>query len=128
MLPAPFRAIARTIVPEAERLGEPGWTELETIVERALAARSPALQRQLRLFIRLIGLLPLARYGRSFATLDPTRRTRVLTSLQDSPLLLFRRGLWGLRTLIFMGYYGRAGVGDEIGYRARAEGWEGRLS
>ncbi len=126
MLPRPFRTIARTVVPEASRLDEAGWRELEAVVEQALASRPPALRRQLRLFIRAIGLLPLARYGRPFAALDGRRRTRLLTGLQESPLLLLRRGFWGLRTLIFMGYYARPAAGEEIGYRASPKGWSAR--
>ena len=44
--------------------------------------------------------------------------------MQDAPLLLLRRGFWGLRTLIFMGYYGRDAARDAIGYRADPRGWE----
>lgn len=124
MLPRPFRAIAETVVPEAAGLDEAGWDELEAIVERALAGRPPALQRQLRLFIRLIGLAPVARHGRTFAALEPAQRSRLLAGLQASPLLLLRRGFWGLRTLIYMGYYARDAAAKEIGYHASAAGWE----
>ena len=36
------------------------------------------------------------------------------------PLLLLRRGFWGLRTLVFLGYYARPEAAAEIGYRADA--------
>jgi hypothetical protein len=121
-----FRAVAATIVPEASRLEPPTWDELEGIVERFLAARPPALRRQLRLFLRLLQWLPVARFGRSFTSLDPSRRQRFLAGLQDAPLLLVRRGFWGLRTLVFLGYYGRLEAAAEIGYRAHPRGWEVR--
>ena len=35
-----FRAVVSTVVPEAEELGEPGWRELETLVETT-ALRNP---------------------------------------------------------------------------------------
>lgn len=121
-----FRAIAATVVPEADRLDERAWTELETIVTNAMATRPAKLQRQLLLFIRIVDWLPLPWFGRRFSQLDSSRRTRVLRRLQDAPLLLFRRGCWGLRTLILMGFYGRAEAQREIGYRADPRGWAAR--
>lgn len=121
-----FRTVARTIVPEAETLDDAGWNELEQIIDRALASRSPSLRRQLRVLVRAIDFLPILRFGRTFRSLDATRRTRFLLALQDSPLLLVRRGFWGLRTLVFMGYYGRPAAAAAIGYRASLLGWEGR--
>jgi hypothetical protein len=121
-----FRAIAATVVPEAAALDEDGWAEVERLVESTLAPRPAGIRRQLRLFIRAIDLLPLARYGRRFRSLDAERRTRVLASLQSSPLLLLRRGFWGLRTLAFLGYYARPEARAEIGYRASPRGWEVR--
>lgn len=121
-----FRAIATSIVPESGQLDESGWTELEGIVENALARRRPGLRRQLRLFIRLLGWLPMLRYGKPFHALDPARRDRFLGAVQDSRMLLIRRGFWGLRTLVFMGYYARPAAAREIGYRADPRGWEVR--
>ena len=121
-----LRAIGATVVPEAVRLDEAGWTALEEIVTDALAVRPAPLQRQLLLFIRLVEWLPVLRYGRRFTRLDAARRTRVLQVVQDAPLLLLRRGCWGLRTLLLMGYYGRPEASREIGYRAAAAGWEAR--
>jgi len=121
-----FRAAARTVVPESEGLDEAGWRELESTVEATLAARPRRLQRQLVLFVRVLDLLPVLRHGRRFHALPPASRTRVLESLQDSALLLLRRGFWGLRTLVYMGYYTRDAAAGEVGYRAQRRGWERR--
>jgi len=64
--------------------------------------------------------------GFEFVLVDPARRTRLLSALQDSPVLLLRRGFWGLRTLIFLGYYTRPAVAAEIGWRAHPGGWSAR--
>jgi hypothetical protein len=122
-----FRLFAQTIVPEASRLDESGWRELERIVDVGLADRSVSIKRQLVLLVRLLGVLPLVRYGRTFAGLSAERRVRFLSAVQDSPLFL-RRGFWGLRTIVFMGYYGRNEAAAEIGYRADPRGWEARRS
>jgi hypothetical protein len=46
--------------------------------------------------------------------------------LETARLVLVRRGFWGLRTLILMGYYGRPAAAAAIGYRADPQGWEMR--
>ena len=121
-----FRAVAETVVPEAARLDPAEWNDVERIVTRAIAARPGRLQRQLAMLLRFLEWIPLFRYGRRFSRLDPARRARFLDSLQTSRLLLARRGIWGLRTLVLMGYYGRPRAAAAIGYRADPRGWEAR--
>jgi hypothetical protein len=121
-----FRAVAVCVVPEAEALDEAAWADLEGIVERALSTRPARMQRQLRTLLRAIELVPLARYARTFKHLSPERRVAVLGRLQDARVLLLRRGFWGLRTLILMGYYARPAARGAVGYRADARGWAER--
>lgn len=121
-----FRAIAATVVPEAAALDADGWGALEGIVEQALLLRPPRMRRQLVVFIRAIEWLPLLRYGRRFSRLDTPRRARFLAALQESPLLLLRRGFWGVRTLALMGYYAQPRTAASIGYRADPRGWAAR--
>jgi hypothetical protein len=126
MISPAFRAIASTVVPEAARLAPGEWEDLERIVARAIAARPARLRRQLALLLRLLEWIPLLRYGRRLSGLDPARRTAFLMALANSGLLVLRRGIWGLRTLILMGFYGRPAAARAIGYRADARGWEAR--
>lgn len=121
-----FRAIAATVVPEAADLDEEGWEDAEDAIETTIAGRPDQLRRQLRLLVKLIDFLPILRYGRRFRALDGERRVRVLRWMQDSSFLLLRRGVWGLRTLIMLGYYSRPIAAAQIGYRASALGWEAR--
>ena len=121
-----FRAIAVTVVPDASALDEAGWAALEALVEKTLEPRPAAMKRQLLAFVRAIEHLPRLRWGSGFTALSPERRTRFLTSLEHAPLLLLRRGFWGLRTLVFLGYYARPEAAAAIGYRADARGWEAR--
>lgn len=125
---ATFRAVAVTVVPEAASLGPEAWRDLEALVEQALASRPEATRRQLVTFLRLVELLPLARHLTRFSRLTPERRTAVLQGLQSSRHLLLRRGVWGVRTLVFMGYYTRPDVQQALGYRASAAGWSARRS
>ena len=121
-----LRAIGVTVVPEAAQLDEQQWVALEEIVRGALTSRPRALQRQIILLVRAIQWLAVLRYGRRFTALDAARRERLLEQLQNAPVLLVRRGIWGLRTLLLMGYYGRAAGGRAIGYRADPRGWKAR--
>ncbi len=121
-----FRALATTVVPEAAGLDGAGWSELERIVEEQLARRPEQLRRQFQLLVRLLQRLPVLRYGRPFTRLDARRRTRFLLAVQNAPLLLLRRGVWGLRVLVQMGYYCQPERAAGIGYRAAAEGWDAR--
>ena len=121
---AVFRAVVVTVVPDAKQLDEPGWLALEKLVEDALEIRPPALRRQLQLFLRAIQWLPVVRYGRTFAVLGDEQRRRVLRYVQDHPIERIRCGFWGLRTLAFLGYYGRPEGANAIGYRPDPRGWE----
>jgi hypothetical protein len=121
---AVFRAVVLTVVPDAKHLDGPCWLALEELVEDALEIRPPALRKQLQLFLRAIEWLPVVRYGRTFAALGDEQRSRVLRYLQDHPVERIRCGFWGLRTLAFLGYYGRPEGAQAIGYAPDPRGWE----
>jgi len=123
---ATFRAVAETVVPESASLGPEEWQDLCSVVERALAARPEATRGQVVTFLRLLEFLPLVRLRGRFSRLAPEQRRDVLERLERSRTLLFRRGVWGVRTLVFMGYYTRPEVQAALGYRATAAGWSAR--
>jgi hypothetical protein len=121
-----LRAVATTVVPESSSLDELAWREIEDVIEQALAKRTSRVRRQLIVFLRLLQHLPVARYGKPLTRLDTRQRVAFLEWIERSPVLLIRRGFWGLRTLIFMGYYTREDVATAIGYRAHRDGWAAR--
>jgi len=121
-----FRVLAEAVVPESADLDEAGWASFHRIIAHALAQRPPKMQRQLRLFLRILNIMSLLRYGRTLSGLPVAARTRFLERIQDSRLLLFRRGFWGVRTLILMGYYARPEAMALIGYGANVRGWQAR--
>jgi hypothetical protein len=92
------------------------------IIERAVAARPPRVQRQLAMFLSLLRFAPVARYGRPFERLSTDRQDAVLRWFQDARLPRLRQGFWGVKTLIYMGYYGRPDVGRDIAYRPSRTG------
>lgn len=129
-IPAPLRRhlrpLARAFLPEATGFAESDWAAMESLIAGALHGKPARLQRQLGLFVRIIGVLAVIRCRRGLGTIGDDRLRTLLESLERSPLLLIRRGVWGLRTLVFMGYYTRPEAAAAIGYRATAAGWEAR--
>lgn len=108
--------IAARVVPASSGLDDAGRREFLEIVDTALGARPEAMQRQLALFLKILWWAPVMRYGRPFGGLAPRRQDGVLRWFQESPVQKIRQGLWGLKTLVFMGYYGRVAAWEEIGY------------
>jgi hypothetical protein len=121
-----FRAVTRAAVPGAGELDEAAWVRGEALVEGALADRPPRVRRQVALFLRILGALSWLRFGRSLTRLDASGAQGLLASVERSPLLLLRRGMWGVRTLAFMGVYGQTQVRRSLGYAAAAGGWGAR--
>lgn len=121
-----FREFAQCFIPETAQATPSQWHEMEEVVARALDARPPRVRRQIALFVRLIDLAARVRHRRRFAALDHARATALLESFAAAPVLLLRRGVWGLRTLVMMGWYTSPSVCEALGYRATAAGWEAR--
>ena len=123
-----FRAATRAMLPRAADLDEDGWRGMEQTIEAALGQRSRRVQRQFRIFLRILDLGTIPSHRKRFHRLDDATRLRVLEQMERGPRLLLRRGVWGLRTLVFMAYYTQPAHAAAIGYRASPEGWAGRQS
>jgi hypothetical protein len=119
-----FLAVACRVVPEVAALSAEGRSTLTAIVDRALQDRPAGVRRQFALFLGVIRWLPAIRWGKTFDRLDESRRDRFLGWLQECPSRKLRQGFWGLKTLVFMGYYGRPEAGSEIGYATRRDATE----
>lgn len=128
LLSGPQRAflltLAQRIVPEVRSLDPQEEAQFWWIIEDALAGRSPALCRQFNLFLNLLRWLPALRYGAPLDHLPPERQDSVLRWFQGAPIPLIRKGFWGLKALLFMGFYGRPGVGERLGYHPSRQGNE----
>ena len=124
---ARFRAILTAVVPEAAAFGDDDWRAAEAIIGGAVAKRPASMRRQIGLFVRALDLVSLVRHLRPFAALSAEERSGLLERLGSSSLLPLRRGVWGVRTLAFMGYYARPEAAEAIGYRASIAGWSDRL-
>jgi len=117
-----FLAIAKRVVPEIAGLDEAAREEALALVERQLAARPGKMRRELALFLNVIRWAPVARYGRRFDRLGAAEQDAILGWLQDAPVAKLRSGFWGLKTLAFLGYYGRPAAAEAIHYRPSRDG------
>jgi len=117
-----FLALAARIVPETAALDAAARDRLVALVDDMLATRPASLLRELSLFFGVLRWLPALRYGRPLDRLDPARQDAALAWFQDSPVALFRKGFWGVKTLVFLGYYGRPEIGETIDYRPARDG------
>jgi len=116
--------LAPRIVPESSSLASGGREEFFRIIAEALEARPASMRRQFSLFLSILRWAPLLRYGALLDALPPHNQDAVLRWFQNSPVALLRKGFWGLKTLIFMGYYGRPEVGGSVHYTPSKQGNE----
>ena len=107
-------AIAPRIVPDIAELDPQRKEEFLRIIDDALMVRSLSLRRQFSTFLSVMRFLPILRYGAPLEKLSFAKQDKVIGWFQDSPSALLRRGLWGLKALVFMGYYGQASVYERI--------------
>jgi hypothetical protein len=114
--------LAARVVPESASMAGSPRAQMLFLIDEALAARPPAMQRQFGRFLIVLRWAPLLRYLRPLDRLDPRRQDAVLRWFQDCPFQTVRSGFWGVRTLIFIGYYGRPDVGPDVAYFPAADG------
>ena len=108
--------VARRIVPEVAALDEAGLLAMLDLIDRTLAERGEGVRRKLAVFLEVLRWGPALRYGRPFDALPPQRQDAVLGWFESAPLSPLRQGMWGLKSMVFMGYYARAEAWQEIGY------------
>jgi len=115
-------AIAPRIVPASAQLRPAARDEMLALIEATLASRTPAMRRQLDLFLRVMRWLPFLRYLRPLDRLDGSRQDAALRWFQDHPVHVIRGGFWGVRALLLLGYYGQPANGPSIAYTPSTDG------
>lgn len=108
--------LAGRIVPETTDLDAAGQDRFLGIVDEALGGREPSVRRQFATFLGVLRWAPLPRYGVPFDRLSAEKQDAVLRWFEDCPVGLLRSGTWGLKAMVFMGYYGQPETNRLVGY------------
>ena len=120
-----LRVLAARIVPETAELDAAGMSRFFGLIDEALLERPPSVRRQFGTYLGLLRWAPLARFGGPFEKLSEDRQDAVLRWFESCPVGLLRAGFWGLKVLIFMGYYGQPETNAAIGYLPQRDGRAG---
>ena len=118
-----FWVMACRLAPGCGGLAAGERTRVLAIIREAIGSRPISMRRQFKIFLAVIRL---AGYfsGGSFERLRPDKQDAILRWFQDSPIPLLRKGFWGLKTLTYMGYYGRPEIGPSLHYQPSKNGNE----
>ena len=120
-----LRVLAARIVPETAELDAAGQARFFGIIDEALQIREPSLRRQFSIFLSVLRWAPLFRFGTSLDRLSPERQDAALRWFEDCPISLLRKGFWGLKAMVFMGYYGQPETNELVGYEPEFDGRSG---
>ncbi len=117
-----LRVLAARIVPETAELDSAGMGRMIGLIDEALLERPPSVRRQFGTYLGLLRWAPLVRFGGPFEKLNVDRQDSVLSWFESCPVGLLRSGFWGLKVLIFMGYYGQPETNAVVGYVPQRDG------
>ncbi len=120
----PLRAIVEAFIPATQGLSAQEYAALIARIDARLAQEEPIVTTQLRFLVRVLDFLPLFRYGAPLHSLPADQRHRFLAWMQDCPIAKLRVGVWGLRTMIYVGWYTDTQVAQGLGWKASAGGWQ----
>lgn len=116
--------VAKRLVPDIGQLPRERQLDVIRVVDGALSEREPALQVQFGAFLKILNLAPFPRHFKTLKGLPPAIQDKWLRKFENSSIQKFRTGFWGLRTLIFMGYYGDPARAKEFNYTPSFKGNE----
>lgn len=117
-----LETVTAVIIPGYSDLDQTSRERFLEIVDGALGERPESMRRQLALFLKVLNVAPYLRWGRPLGRLDTARAERALLWFQEAPIGKLRQGFWGLKTLVFMGYYGQSEVWPTLGYAQDFDG------
>jgi len=117
-----LRILATRIVPETSDLDDAGLDRFFEIIDGALLDRPETVRGQFATFLGVLKWAPAVRFGRPFDRLPGERQDAVLRWFEDCPVSILRKGFWGLKAMIFMGYYGQPETNEIVGYTPEIDG------
>jgi len=119
-----FMAVARVIVPGTAGLDEEGTARFKSIITWGISDKAEFVRRSFMFFLFFLKWSTLPFFFRTYDRVSLKWQVRILRMLESFPVRLIRTGIWGLKTLVFMGYYGQVDVAERLGYKPSFEGNE----
>jgi hypothetical protein len=120
-------SLAACIVPESAGAPPQVTGPLLAAIDEELRPRPRLQQVEFKLLLLAIRWMTVPFTLRWFERLPAARQARWLRLLESAPLTLLRVGIWGLKTLVFLGYYTQDGVQRRILYLPSKEEGNVRL-
>jgi hypothetical protein len=108
--------LAACIVPQSAGAPAQVTDPLLAAVDEELLPRPRLQQLEFKLLLFAIRWMTVPFTLHRFERLPGERQARWLSFLENAPLTLLRVGIWGLKTLVFLGYYTQDGVQQRILY------------
>jgi hypothetical protein len=108
--------LANRIVPESAGAPAQVTDPLLAAIDEELRPRPRLQQLEFKLLLLAIRWMTVPFTLHRFERLPPERQDGWLRFLENAPLTLLRVGIWGLKTLVFLGYYTQEGVQRRILY------------
>jgi len=119
--------LAARIVPESAGAPAQVTDPLLAAIDGELRPRPRLQQLEFKLLLLTIRWMTVPFTLHRFERLPAERQDGWLRFLENAPLTLLRAGIWGLKTLIFLGYYTQGGVQQRIRYLPSKEEGNVRL-
>ena len=117
-----LRSVAARLAPGSAELDAAGRERFFALVEKTLGEKPEGVRALFSTFLRALRWLPALRYGAPLDRLSGERQDAALRWFQDAPLLPLRQGFWGLKALVFLGYYGQTELRELFAYRPETDG------
>jgi hypothetical protein len=108
--------LAARIVPEVEDAEAEVKDCLVAIVDHALVLQAPSQRLLFKLLLFFLQWITVPFTLHRLERLPPAWQDAVLRLFEGAPLTILRAGIWGVKTLVFMGYYGQEVIERRIEY------------
>jgi hypothetical protein len=119
--------LAERIVPESASSPASVRQRLAAIVDHQLDQQPPGQQFQFKLLLFALRWMTVPVTLHTLENLPPRWQDYILRRLEAAPLTILRVGIWGVKTLVFMGYYGQPLVTAGISYEPSKNDGNGML-
>jgi len=116
--------LAHVLVPDMKNLSREREARFFELVDELLATRPASVVRLIGIFLVFLRWFPLLRFGGRLDRLSKERQVRALHWFEEAPVGLIRTGFWGVKTLVFMGYYAQPEIAEGLSYTPSRTGNE----